>query len=191
MESTVRGLQFGWNGQRLVFTKHTAKLIGGFVVYHRKPDKWSEGPNVPRFQRPLLLSHCLDGMTAKPFEYSSVQVNSESFSDVADQIRKRFTPQHSDRVELEMIFGPSAMRFSGDAECNVLVGRKLSSIPRALWQQVGLFIQRDDNLTDSKSIADRVIAEVRRGLGIDPREDVRGTVFMQRCAVPSPQSIAG
>ena len=166
-------------GLRLRLRKNRIKsLLGHTHAYHlwhpvhtTKPDKWDKGPNVSRFLRPLRLSHCLDGMTAKPFKHLCVQVHAESsFSDVADQIRSRFTPQQSDHVELEILFESSARRFSGNAECNVLVAKKLSGIPRALGRQTGLLVQLDDNSADSKSIADQVIAKVRQGMGIEPHE---------------------
>ena len=190
------GLRLRLQGNRVrSLLGHTHAFHLWHPPHETKPSKWSEGLNVRHFQRPLLLSHCLDGMTTKRLEHVGVRVLSErSFQDAAQRLRRRFATANPPRVEIEVLFWPSpSVGFSGEAECNVLVGRELSGIPRGLRKKVGLHIELGDELTDPSEIAEYVLAELSRGLGINASSEMNEAsvhISLHRITVPNPLSIA-
>jgi glycosyltransferase involved in cell wall biosynthesis len=86
------------------------------------PAEWKKGANVNYLLRKGRLTRCRNGLVKRPLEDLSVRVVGRSAQPqaVARLIAGRFRMQ-TPRPEVEILFLPGQGRFSGQADCNVLV----------------------------------------------------------------------
>jgi glycosyltransferase involved in cell wall biosynthesis len=87
------------------------------------PARWKQGANVDYLLRRGRLTRCRNGLTKRPLEEISARVvGRASRPQLAARLMEgRFNLQSTARPEVEILFLPGAGRFSGRAECNVLV----------------------------------------------------------------------
>jgi glycosyltransferase involved in cell wall biosynthesis len=96
------------------------------------PGAWREGANVAYFSRPGRLTRCMNGLVKRSVEDLAVRVvGRPSRPEAADAILKsRFAEvAKGESPEVELCLLPGDGRFSGRADCNVLV--VLDDSPRA------------------------------------------------------------
>lgn len=96
------------------------------------PRRWSDGPNVAYYHRPIRLTRCRHGMRKRPDTDIDIRVLESPPDDAARQLLAKLPGRHGDkpRAEVEIAFLPgNGQRFSGQADCNVAV--VLASNPTA------------------------------------------------------------
>jgi hypothetical protein len=86
------------------------------------PANWKEGANVRYFQRRGRLTRCRNGLEKRPVDDLRVRVvgRPETPERVSKLLRDRFASS-TVAPEVEILFRPGQGRFSGHADCNMLV----------------------------------------------------------------------
>ena len=84
------------------------------------PSTWREGKNVAYLLRKGRLTRCRNGLEKRSVEDLSVRVIGESCIPLARRLQAYF-PQAMATPEVEILVLPGPGRFSGRAECNVLL----------------------------------------------------------------------
>jgi len=110
-----------------------------------QPDEWKNGLNVAYLKRPIRLTRCLNGLQKRNADELVVRLvgtpdRTAAVEEVAPQLANPLVGQ--ERTEVEVLFLPGEGRFSGKADCNILV---MSEEGRAASQQA----QADMILADS------------------------------------------
>ncbi len=102
--------------------------ISAFHLWHAPdptvPARWVEGRNARYLKRGFRLTRCVDGLAKRPMEDLSIRVrNAAGFSSlIASAFPFLRTPAAAGgRVDVECLFWPGEERFTGDADCNLLV----------------------------------------------------------------------
>jgi glycosyltransferase involved in cell wall biosynthesis len=87
------------------------------------PAFWKQGANVGYFLRKGRLTRCRNGLSKRGLDDLSVRIVGHAARphDVARLVDGRLRTTASDKPEVEILFLPGEGRFSGRAECNVLV----------------------------------------------------------------------
>jgi glycosyltransferase involved in cell wall biosynthesis len=136
-------------------------ILGWTQLYHlwhpRDPSatpNWNDGANAGYIRRPGWLTRCRNGLVARPLADLSIGVVGRADRPaIAAELWRRMNLPPSipleglpasaspavacvsglpDQVEVEVLFFPGKGRFSGRAECNVLVVLDESDVPRRL-----------------------------------------------------------
>ena len=99
-----------------------------YHLWHPKdpstPARWSDGPNVKYFLREGRLTRCRNGLKKRTLRDLVVRVIGQTArsTSIAHILQGRFLDRPpAARPEVEILFAPSDERFSGEAECNILV----------------------------------------------------------------------
>lgn len=87
------------------------------------PANWKEGANVKYFLRRGRLTRCRNGLQKRSLDDLAVRVvgRARGRHAVAELVERRFGGQRSERPEVEILLLPGEGRFSGRADCNVVV----------------------------------------------------------------------
>jgi hypothetical protein len=88
------------------------------------PDRWSQGKNVEYMLRKGGLARCRNGLKKRGVDDLAIRVvgQPDPRSAVAAWVQRRFSQtQAADRPEVEILVLPGSGKFSGRADCNVLV----------------------------------------------------------------------
>jgi glycosyltransferase involved in cell wall biosynthesis len=106
------------------------------------PSSWKQGPNVTYFLRKGRLTRCRNGLEKRTLEDLSIRVVGRSSRPnlVARLLRGRFGAKSAARPEVELLFLPGEGRFSGQAECNVLVALEPEAVASPLARQAHVTI---------------------------------------------------
>lgn len=89
-----------------------------------QPDEWKNGLNVAYLKRPIRLTRCLNGLQKRNADELVVRLvgtpdRTAAVEEVAPQLANPLVEQ--ERTEVEVLFLPCEGRFSGKADCNILV----------------------------------------------------------------------
>ncbi|MCZ6696329.1 MAG: glycosyltransferase [Acidobacteria bacterium] len=102
--------------------KHTC----GYHLWHPRvlsmPQRWGEGANVELLQRSGRLIRCRRGLRKRTLEDIAIRVlGASTHPQAANELfgGRRFTCRG--RPEVEILFSPGEERFSGKADCNLLL----------------------------------------------------------------------
>ncbi len=109
------------------------------------PTHWKEGPNVNRLLRKGRLTRCRNGLEKRSLDDLEIQLVGQpaAVHPIVDWARRRFTrPNGSPEIELLVL--PGSGRFSGRAECNVLVALDPSAATSPAARQAHLTIRPTD-----------------------------------------------
>ncbi|MBI3839816.1 MAG: glycosyltransferase [Planctomycetia bacterium] len=106
------------------------------------PADWRKGANVNYLLRKGRLTRCRNGLHKRDLNEISIHVIGEpSKPHLAEQlIQGRFKPRAASKPEVEILFLPGRGRFSGQAECNVLVALEAKAAKSHLARQAHLMI---------------------------------------------------
>jgi glycosyltransferase involved in cell wall biosynthesis len=87
------------------------------------PAEWKQGANVAYFLRQGRLTRCRNGLEKRTLDDLAIRVvgRPERRHTVAELVARRFDSRASSRPEVEILLAPGHGRFSGRAECNVLL----------------------------------------------------------------------
>jgi glycosyltransferase involved in cell wall biosynthesis len=87
------------------------------------PAHWKEGANVSYYQRRGRLTRCRNGLEKRTLDDLAIAVvgRPDRKHAIAEWIARRFNPHPSRRPEVEILLLPGEGRFTGRADCNVLV----------------------------------------------------------------------
>ncbi len=106
------------------------------------PATWKQGANVDYFLRKGRLSRCRNGLHKRELEDLSIRIVGYTSrpQEVARLVEGRIGGKPADAPEVEILFLPGEGRFSGRAECNVLVALDSQPIPARLERAAHLKI---------------------------------------------------
>ena len=106
------------------------------------PAQWKQGANVEYYQRKGRLTRCRNGLAKRDLQDLAIRVvGSTSLPRLASQFTQgRFASDQSARPEVEILFLPGVGRFSGRADCNVLVALEPQAAHSPLARQAHLMI---------------------------------------------------
>jgi GT2 family glycosyltransferase len=104
-------------------------ILGRTFTYHlwhatdpTATANWRDGPNVGRLQRPGRLTACRWGLKKKELGDLRIRVVGEPLQVAAAKSVLRRLPMASEsRADIEIVVSPGSGKFTGAAECNVLV----------------------------------------------------------------------
>jgi glycosyltransferase involved in cell wall biosynthesis len=87
------------------------------------PANWKQGANVPYFLRKGRLTRCRNGLEKRSLDDLDIRVVGRAAKPhpVAELVERRFGDKRAARAEVEIVLLPGEGRFSGQADCNVLV----------------------------------------------------------------------
>ena len=111
-----------------------------------QPAFWKEGHNVPYLLRRGRLTRCRNGLEKRKLEDLAIQVVGQTSRPqaVAQLLGGRFGSASAARPEVEILFLPGEGRFSGRAECNVLVALEPEAANSRLTRDADLTIAAPD-----------------------------------------------
>jgi len=95
------------------------------------------------------LTRCRNGLHKRPLEDLAIRIvgHTSRPQDVARLVEGRFHAQPIDTPEVEILFLPGEGRFSGRAECNVLVALDSQNVPASLERAAHLKITPESGQT--------------------------------------------
>ena len=87
------------------------------------PANWKQGANVAYFLRKGRLTRCRNGLAKRSLDDLAIRVIGQASPShpVAELVQRRFGARSSTTPEVEILLLPGAGRFSGRADCNVLL----------------------------------------------------------------------
>lgn len=116
------------------------------------PATWKQGVNVPYLLRKGRLTRCRNGLEKRSLDDLDIRVvgHAESAHPLAELVERRFGDKRSARPEVEIVMFPGKGRFSGRADCNVLVALDASAerSPLARHAHLTIFPGADGNGAD-------------------------------------------
>jgi glycosyltransferase involved in cell wall biosynthesis len=106
------------------------------------PVAWKQGVNVRYLLRKGRLTRCRNGLHKRPLADLSIQIvgRADQPQAVARLLHGRFDSTATARPEVEILFLPGQGRFSGQADCNVLVALDSRAARSRLVRQAHLMI---------------------------------------------------
>jgi glycosyltransferase involved in cell wall biosynthesis len=106
------------------------------------PRVWKDGPNVNYLLRGGRLTRCRNGLQKRGLKDLSIRIVGRAAEPriVERLVRGRFGSQAAATPEVEILFLPGEGRFSGRAECNVLVALEPAATASPLARQAHLTI---------------------------------------------------
>jgi GT2 family glycosyltransferase len=119
----------------------------GYHLWHpphsTTPQQWSQGPNVAYFQRPVVLTRCLEGIRRRSLQHLSTRlVGSEQLAELTRQLSQALRESTSG-VELELLLWPGRATFSSRSACRVLAAPVDADIPAALERSAHAVLRVD------------------------------------------------
>lgn len=124
-------------------------IVGWTRTYHlwhpneaSLPPVWKEGANVNYLLRKGRLTRCRNGLEKRRLEDLAVQiVGRAARPQIVERLTQgRFGANPSARTEVEILFLPGEGRFSGQADCNVLVALDPEAARSRLARQAHVMI---------------------------------------------------
>ena len=111
-----------------------------------QPKKWKEGRNVDYLRRKGVLTCCRNGLVKRNVEDIRLRVMG---SPPPPTLRRLILANsthasHEAPPEIEVVFHPGSGKFSGKAECNILVALDDSPLPRHLARRAHVVVSDDD-----------------------------------------------
>jgi GT2 family glycosyltransferase len=143
----------------------------GYHLWHpphsTTPTMWHDGPNVPYLRRPVRLTRCLDGL--RRYELADVAarcVAGSTHARLAGQVGKLFQGD-AHRPELELLFWPAAVGFTGTADHNLLLAEDLTLVPDAVSRRAhaSILLPKAPQPAAVLDLVDHAL----HGLAVDPR----------------------
>ncbi len=121
----------------------------GYHLWHpphpTTPQQWSQGPNVAYFQRPAVLTRCLEGIRCRSLQHVSTRlVGSEQQAELSRQLSQSLR-ESTTGVELEVLLWPGRPSFatSTNATCRVVVASQDEEIPAAVERSAHAVLRVD------------------------------------------------
>jgi len=118
---------------------HIESILRWTHTYHlwhpteaSNPKEWQDGRNVRYLHREVRLTRCRNGLRKRGNEDLVIRiVGKAAHQDMADRIVPRLHVDHerNGQADVEVLFLPGQGRFSGRADCNILV--VLDDVPNA------------------------------------------------------------
>ncbi len=110
-------------------------------VHHTGTPRWRDGVNVKRLTRPGRLTACRVGLKKKDVCELKIRVVGEPLQiSVAKSVLKGIPASSHSRPEIEVVVSPGTGRFSGQAECNILVVTDPSQASKALARSAHIVV---------------------------------------------------
>ena len=104
------------------------------------PTSWKQGANVDYLLRKGRLTRCRNGLEKRGLDDLSIRIVGQPARPTAVEqlVRDRFAATRVDTPEVEILFLPGSGRFTGRADCNILVaprgrGRAVAACGHAHW----------------------------------------------------------
>ncbi len=111
------------------------------------PQRWRDGANVAYLNRPFRLTCCASGLVKRSIDSLRLSVAGRPADPtlVRRFLGKRWhqverQPEGNRRPEIELLFLPGKGRFSGRADCNILVVLEPVRCPRRVFRQVHITV---------------------------------------------------
>ncbi len=110
------------------------------------PKNWKEGTNVNRLLRKGRLTRCRNGLEKRSLDDLAIRLVGEPSQahPIVDWARQRFARQNAS-AEIELLVLPGSGRFSGRAQCNVLVALNPAAAESPAARQAHLTIRATDH----------------------------------------------
>jgi GT2 family glycosyltransferase len=111
-----------------------------------RPVEWRKGRNVAYLNRQGALVRCCNGLVKRGLEDVRLRIVGDPPTALAHLIPRPQSAAFSTDAspEIEIVFSPGSGKFSGKAECNLLVVLKESSESRRLARQAHVLVSGDD-----------------------------------------------
>jgi len=141
-----------------------------YHLWHRTEDSqpafWKEGNNVPYLLRRGRLTRCRNGLEKRKLEDLAIQVVGQTSRPhaAAQLLGGRFASAQVTRPEVEILFLPGNGRFSGQAECNVLVALEPEAVNSRLIRHADLTIAASNPVHNDRA-ADFPLEQFEQALG--------------------------
>jgi glycosyltransferase involved in cell wall biosynthesis len=127
-----------------------ATVLGYTRAYHlwhpphqTTPQLWHDGPNVAYFQRPLVLTRCLEGIRRRSlFQVSTRVTGSPDQPELTRALSATFRESTSG-PELELLVWPNQTGFACSSACRVLITWKAATLPAAVERQAHAIVRRE------------------------------------------------
>lgn len=105
-------------------------------VHATTPQRWSDGPNVSYYKRPVVLARCLEGIRSRSLQHVSTRlIGSEQQAGLTRRLSQSLR-ESTTGVELEVLLWPGQASFVSDAACRVIIAPLEAEIPSALERSV-------------------------------------------------------
>jgi glycosyltransferase involved in cell wall biosynthesis len=108
------------------------------------PQSWRQGRNVAYLNRKGILTRCRNGLVKRPLEDIRLQVvGSPPPAEIARPLavlQSTNDPTINEPPEVEIVFVPSLERFTGNAQCNVLVVLDEAPIDKRLLRRADIVV---------------------------------------------------
>ncbi len=110
-----------------------------------QPSTWKQGANVEYFLRKGRLTRCRNGLEKRSLADLSIRVVGRTSQPhvVARLLRGRFGAKSDAPAEVEILFLPGEGRFSGKADCNVLVALEPEAVTSSLARKAHVTLPAD------------------------------------------------
>jgi glycosyltransferase involved in cell wall biosynthesis len=110
------------------------------------PARWREGANVSYYLRKGRLTRCRNGLAKRSIDELDIRVVGfpENPHPVAQQVESRFGGRRGGGGEVEIVLLPGPGRFSGRADCNVLVALEPEALRSPLARKAHVTIGPND-----------------------------------------------
>lgn len=127
----------------------TASILRWTRTYHlwhppasTSPDRWRDGANVPYFSRRCRFTRCMNGLVKRAARDLAVGVVGTTARPqaAASLLKSRRIVTAAEPPEVELLFLPGRGRFSGRADCNVLVLLEETSRARRMARKAHLVL---------------------------------------------------
>ena len=112
-------------------------------VHSTTPQRWSDGPNVPYFQRPVVLARCLEGIRSRSLQHVSTRLATTDHTELARQLTQSLR-ESTAGVELELMIWPNRGQFSTTTACRVIVAPLAAEIPAAVERSAHAVLRVDE-----------------------------------------------
>ena len=119
----------------------------GYHLWHpphsTTPQQWSQGPNVAYFQRPVVLTRCLEGIRRRSLQHVSTRlIGSPQHSELTRQLAQSLR-ESTAGVEVELLLWPAEKSFTSDAACRVVVAPEGAQVPAAVERSAHAVLRLD------------------------------------------------
>lgn len=110
-------------------------------IHHTGTPRWRDGVNVKRLTRPGRLTTCRVGLSNKEVNDLRIHVCGEALHvAAAKSVLNGLKTTDASRPEIEVVVAPGTGRFSGKADCNILVVTDPAMAPRSLVRKAHVLV---------------------------------------------------
>lgn len=147
----------------------------GYHLWHpphsTTPQQWSAGPNVAYFQRPVVLTRCLEGIRSRSLQHVSTRVvASDQRASLSRQLSQSLR-ESTTGVELELLLWPAEKSFTTTAARRVIVAPAEAQISAAAERSAHAVLRLD--LSQGSSAVLDGLNQLLRGQGSTPTHSRR------------------